>query len=105
MKTPIGVLAAIALTAITASAQSAISPSTPLSIGETFTIESKTLYLATSSEDRSDITKALAGVLKQSAPPALRWHYTPMPEETHATIYHPAALRALRLLFKPTERR
>jgi len=24
-----------------------------------------------------------------------------MPEETHATIYHPAALGALRRLFKP----
>jgi hypothetical protein len=24
-----------------------------------------------------------------------------MPTETHATIYHPAALRAFRLLFKP----
>jgi hypothetical protein len=24
-----------------------------------------------------------------------------MPEESHATIYHPAALRAFRRLFKP----
>jgi hypothetical protein len=26
-------------------------------------------------------------------------HYAPMPEEGHGTIYHPAALRAFRLLF------
>jgi len=25
--------------------------------------------------------------------------YLPLPEETHATIYHPAALQALRTLF------
>jgi uncharacterized protein len=64
----------------------------------------KTLYVASSRDDRDDMIKALAGVLKQYAPPALTWHYTPMPEETHATIYHPAALRALRLLFKPAEK-
>ena len=29
------------------------------------------------------------------------WHHEPMPQETHMTIYHPAALRALRQLFKP----
>jgi hypothetical protein len=28
------------------------------------------------------------------------WHVL-MPEETHATIYHPAALRAFRELFRP----
>ncbi len=28
-------------------------------------------------------------------------HYTPMPAETHATIYHPAALVAFRQLFRP----
>lgn len=65
----------------------------------------KTLYLAASRDDRDDMIKALAGVLKQSAPPALTWHYTPMPGETHATIYHPAALKALRVLFKPSDKR
>ena len=34
------------------------------------------------------------------APSGLAWQYVPMPEETHATIYHPAALRAFRALFK-----
>lgn len=60
----------------------------------------KTLYVASSRDDRDDMIRAFADMLKQSAPPALKWHYTPMPEETHATIYHPAALKALRVLFK-----
>ena len=61
------------------------SQATPLAIGETFTIESK----------------ALAGILKKGAPTALKWFYQPLPEETHATIYHPAALEALRRIFAP----
>lgn len=60
------------------------------------------LYLATSSEsDISRLTVRLAGALQQHAPPTLRWHYRPMPEEQHATIYHPAALQAFRALFAP----
>ena len=66
--------------------------------------QKKTLYVAGSSDDRGDMLKAFAAVLKQSAPPSLSWHYQPMLEETHATIYHPAALQALRRLFKPAER-
>ena len=61
----------------------------------------RTLYLASSSEDRSDLTKKLAEVLGKNAPANLTWHYEPMPQETHATIYHPAALLAVRRLFKP----
>ena len=30
------------------------------------------------------------------------WHYETMPQETHQTIYHPAAFKAFRLVFKPT---
>jgi len=40
--------------------------------------------------------------LKANAPAGLHWSYTPMPAETHATIYHPAALAALRALYAPT---
>ena len=65
----------------------------------------KTLYVASSSDDHGDMIKAFADVLKRSAPQSLTWHYRPMPEETHATIYHPAALQALRVLFKPGDRR
>ncbi|HMC78797.1 MAG TPA: alpha/beta hydrolase-fold protein [Vicinamibacterales bacterium] len=63
----------------------------------------KTLYLASSSEEELDrLTRQLAAQLEKSAPPTLKWHYEPMPGETHATIYHPAALAALRRLFKPS---
>ena len=40
----------------------------------------------------------LATLLQQASPSPLV-KYLPLPEETHATIYHPAALQALRTLF------
>jgi predicted alpha/beta superfamily hydrolase len=62
----------------------------------------KVLYLASSSEEElARLTGQLAEQLQKSAPPSLTWHYEAMPAETHATIYHPAALAALRRLFKP----
>jgi predicted alpha/beta superfamily hydrolase len=61
-----------------------------------------TLFLASSSEPTlSGPTQRLAAVLQATAPRGVTWHYTPLPEETHATIYHPAALRAFRTVFKP----
>lgn len=62
----------------------------------------RTLYLASSSQpDIARLTTRLAGMLAAEAPPSTRWHHEPMPEETHGTIYHPAALRAFRHLFAP----
>lgn len=43
----------------------------------------------------------LVGALKAHAPTDLRWHYAPMPEEQHSTVYHPAAFKAFRTLFPP----
>ncbi|MCW3837058.1 alpha/beta hydrolase [Sphingomonas canadensis] len=40
-----------------------------------------------------------AALLKAQAPAALQWTYKPRPEESHATIYHGAALAAIRELF------
>jgi predicted alpha/beta superfamily hydrolase len=62
----------------------------------------KTVYLASSSDDREHLTRQLAALLEKSARATLTLHYQPMPGETHATIYHPAALGAIRLLFKPS---
>lgn len=60
------------------------------------------LYLAHSDEPGlADVTRRLAGILETGAFPGVEWHYEALPAETHATIYHPAALRAFRLLFKP----
>lgn len=60
------------------------------------------LYLASSSESGIAIeVQRLADVLAKQAPSGLQWHVEKMPEETHGTIYHPAALRAFRAVFKP----
>lgn len=62
----------------------------------------KTLYFASSDEQGiAVVTQKLADVLAKAAPPGLRWHYEKMPEEKHSTIYHPAALKAFRAVFKP----
>jgi predicted alpha/beta superfamily hydrolase len=67
-----------------------------------YTGPAKTLYLAASSQpDIAEETKQLAATLQAANKPNLTWHYTPLPAETHATIYHPAALQAFRLVFKP----
>lgn len=62
----------------------------------------KVLYLATGSDAGiaapiGRLTQALGS--KTGRP--ITWHYEPMPNETHATIYHPAALNAFRTVFKP----
>ena len=64
---------------------------------------SGTLYLATSSQDIAAQTQRLAQILEADSQPGLRWEYHPMPEETHATIYHPAALKAFRTLLAPVK--
>jgi predicted alpha/beta superfamily hydrolase len=62
----------------------------------------RTLYLSNSAEpELAGLTKQLADILAQYAPPSLTWYYEPMPAETHATIYQPAALAAFRKVFDP----
>ena len=62
----------------------------------------KTLFLATSNEPEIvAATGRLARALQAAANRAISWHYEPMPQETHQTIYHPAALHAFRAVFKP----
>jgi predicted alpha/beta superfamily hydrolase len=62
----------------------------------------ETLYLASSSEPGiAALTWQLVDVLTRHAPRGLAWQHRSMVEETHGTIYHPAALRAFRTLFAP----
>jgi len=61
----------------------------------------KTLYFASSGEDTAGITQRFAEILGKNAPSGVRWHYDKMPDEKHSTIYHPAAIKAFRVLFKP----
>ena len=55
------------------------------------------VYLATSSQGDTAVTRRL---VQAAGPRAGHWHYEAMPQETHATIYHPAALRAFRAVFR-----
>ena len=60
----------------------------------------KTLYLAASSQpDIARETARLAALCQTPARPTLTSYYEPLPAETHATIYHPAALRGFRRVF------
>ena len=62
----------------------------------------RSLYLASSGErEIAALTARLADALAGGAPAGTVWHYEPMPSESHATIYHPAALGAFRRLFRP----
>jgi predicted alpha/beta superfamily hydrolase len=62
----------------------------------------KTLYFATSGERGiADIAQRLGDVLSKAALSGVRWHHEKLPEEQHSTIYHPAALKAFRAVFKP----
>ena len=62
----------------------------------------KTLYFAQNSEEAVEgAAQKFADVLTKNAPSGLRWHFEKMPDEKHSTIYHPAALKAFRALFKP----
>lgn len=62
----------------------------------------RALYIATSSEAAmQDGVQILLDGLQRSAPPGLRWHHEAMPQETHATIFHEAALRAFRAVLAP----
>jgi len=63
------------------------------------------LYMATSIHADPAITQQLTKALGHQPASVLTWHYTPMPAETHATIYHPAALQAFRTVFAPPPRK
>jgi hypothetical protein len=59
----------------------------------------KTLVIAASADGRPDIDPAaLAASLGKAG---LAFSYDEWPGETHATIYHPAALKAFRTVFRP----
>jgi predicted alpha/beta superfamily hydrolase len=61
----------------------------------------KTVYLATSSQGDTAATRHLASLLRSPGQPRFTGYYEPLHAETHATIYHPAALRGLRRVLKP----
>ncbi|OGX88473.1 esterase [Hymenobacter lapidarius] len=62
----------------------------------------KVLCLATSSNGEIEAPVGqLTQALGHHTPKNITWHHQHMPQETHQTIYHPAALQAFRVVFKP----
>jgi len=60
------------------------------------------LFIATSGEPTiASLTVWLPSILKGDAPKGLAWRYLPLPEESHGTVFHPAALRLFRALSEP----
>jgi predicted alpha/beta superfamily hydrolase len=65
-------------------------------------LKGKALYVATSSNaGLADPAAKLNTAITSTPNTGLDWRYITMPAETHATIYHPAALQAFRILFRP----
>lgn len=64
----------------------------------------RTFYLASSREEQiAVVARRLADTLAAESPNGLSWQFQAMPDESHATIFHPAALAAFRRLFKPSQ--
>jgi predicted alpha/beta superfamily hydrolase len=65
----------------------------------------KVLYLAWSSEEKvPGVAQRFVDALERSAPAGVRWRSVKMPEEKHATIYHPGALGGLREVLGPLKK-
>ena len=67
----------------------------------TGTAVANSLWIASSIEQRGDWIDRFASAVQANAPRGLQWHYEPMQQEKHSTIYHPAALKAFRAVFRP----
>ena len=64
----------------------------------------RSLYFASSDEKTiAAIAQRFASILTTNAPRTIWWHYESMPDEKHSTIYHAAALKAFRAVFKSRE--
>ncbi|MCO7224958.1 alpha/beta hydrolase [Pleionea sp. CnH1-48] len=69
-------------------------------------LRSAQLFITIGNEG-GDMRKALdhfVGALKKHAPSNLVWQFSPMEQESHATIFHPAALQGVRTLLKTEEK-
>lgn len=65
----------------------------------------KKLYFASSGQAGMEkVIQHFADMLNQTKPEGLQWSYEKYRDETHATIYHPAALKAFRSLFAPAKK-
>jgi predicted alpha/beta superfamily hydrolase len=66
----------------------------------TWSAGSRTLFFTTSEEpDTQAGANLLIEAMRTTAPPGLVWHYLPLPDEHHVTIFPITAIRGLRTLF------
>ncbi|MGI4835377.1 MAG: alpha/beta hydrolase [Janthinobacterium lividum] len=68
---------------------------------KTYAGPARRAYLATSSQGDTTATRELARALNHEATRSFCGYYEALPQETHQTLYHPAALGAFRRAFKP----
>lgn len=62
------------------------------------------LFIASADKDGNTAPiRRFVQQLRRLRPAGLDWHYQPMAGEGHATVYHPAALIAMRRLLKPAQ--
>jgi predicted alpha/beta superfamily hydrolase len=63
--------------------------------------EGRRLYLTIADEggEMREAVDSLVEALRGHTPAGLDWTFVPMPQESHGTIFHPAALDAIRKLF------
>lgn len=65
-------------------------------------LQGKIVFLSVANEkEMQPQVAALARQLRARGEARVRLHYHPMPEETHASVFHGAALRAFRLVLAP----
>lgn len=71
---------------------------------KTMTAAGKVISLSSGTQaEIAEATRELAEVLSRDAPASWTWNHTEFPEESHGTIYHPAALKALRAVLAPVD--
>lgn len=75
------------------------------SLLKTGTSSPRTLWLSMADEGGAMQTgmDVLVAALGKSGRAEVTWTYTPFPQESHATIYHPAATRAIRQVYPPSK--
>ncbi|HET7501609.1 MAG TPA: alpha/beta hydrolase-fold protein [Kofleriaceae bacterium] len=89
----------------TTAAGAAGSTAVPPGVARGDEARSRTLYVATADAPEMKAgAEILAAAIRDVQPPGLAWHYQPLPEEHHGTIFPVAALKAFRALFasRPT---
>ena len=68
---------------------------------DAWSVAGKRVWFTSARDDIVEATQVAADAFRASNPKTLSWHYEAMTDQTHATIFPVAALKALRTLFAP----